>query len=594
MNTIFESSQYQALLGYDSKTDLISKDLTRVSETRGLSVLKDKLRSVFSLTNVKHWFAGTYSAAATARAIDQLVRDVGAACDRNQELARQNHAGLKKLQENISVLNEKFNRKGVKLLQSSVDTLHKLVQQSGRPPLPPKSTRIVTTQPPAPRPSKDERISSLNLDSPTFKQDVLNILTTLEQQPTAHNEQRALQKLIDPETFKPSAGELVVLEKLPMIPLGSRSKTYEDANWRSIALEAKRSLLRHLQTSGTDLLQKYRELQENARKQRVLSLGVTGEPQASNVALLLGAADRVVQQLEKEYQKTVEEKYGTLSPLMEHYPTLDLRRQIPDFASLFFDAVDEQFLKHKIPHFKLPTETFKSKLEACVPFIEAQRQQLAANHIAFHEEAYYAWLSSNERHIVKPYSQADDEDRNLGGGTCYQNALDRQKMLQREPAVSASKIPMGSTMDGRFAQLRLFRAGASGNLEECDRLEQGAIAERGLKLTENRLQATHGKEAVEQLISVAKNDADPFILSMWPEEGAGHAINVQIDTQRNLFRFIDDNVGICEYPSQEAFAAGLSGLLSTFYHDDMRLFVAMRPACVPPVARPSRSAKERH
>ena len=68
----------------------------------------------------------------------------------------------------------------------------------------------------------------------------------------------------------------------------------------------------------------------------------------------------------------------------------------------------------------------------------------------------HMWIAYNIDVIKKPYSQAADPSRNQGGGTCFQNSLDRHSFLLIDACPDAAKIAMGSTQSGRVSQASLF------------------------------------------------------------------------------------------------------------------------------------------
>jgi hypothetical protein len=49
------------------------------------------------------------------------------------------------------------------------------------------------------------------------------------------------------------------------------------------------------------------------------------------------------------------------------------------------------------------------------------------------------------------------------------------------------------------------------------------------------------------------------------KEKSGHALNIQLDGQRKIFRFIDDNLRICEFSSLEEFNIQFKAYLQEFY-----------------------------
>lgn len=64
--------------------------------------------------------------------------------------------------------------------------------------------------------------------------------------------------------------------------------------------------------------------------------------------------------------------------------------------------------------------------------------------------------------------------------------------------------------------------------------------------------------------SLSSNQSLLCILRLYDSENS-HAINLQIDHNSHLFRMIDDNLGVCEWPSYPEFQNRLQKYLETFY-----------------------------
>jgi hypothetical protein len=177
-----------------------------------------------------------------------------------------------------------------------------------------------------------------------------------------------------------------------------------------------------------------------------------------------------------------------------------------------------------------------------------------------------AWLIAYGQYIKIPYSQAADTDRNLEGGTCLQNSLDRFALLLENP--SPDEIPMGSTQSGRVthAIARCAFADAKIGLISKDRAQKLQIQSckrLGLKLAKSSVLCETPQELVKCL-----SPKDNFLgILLLAYKGDIHAINVQIDHERKIFRFIDDNLGIFEVNDYKLFIVAFEDLLSLFYSE---------------------------
>ena len=210
----------------------------------------------------------------------------------------------------------------------------------------------------------------------------------------------------------------------------------------------------------------------------------------------------------------------------------------------------------------------------------------------------HQWLAQNAHHIEKPYNQGDDPDT-PGKGMCFNNCLDRFAIFLATSTIDPKDIPMQSSREGRFAQTR-SEIGVHGlaeqnkkNYNELADVEQKMMLSnllsqvRSLELTSlNRLnlQQAHkpieitgnsSEEAVNSLLVAIRelnNQTDQslqFLLGLHGKIGA-HAMNIQLDKKRKVYRFIDDNLGICEYSDGKSFALALSSYLKVFYSDMMK------------------------
>lgn len=68
------------------------------------------------------------------------------------------------------------------------------------------------------------------------------------------------------------------------------------------------------------------------------------------------------------------------------------------------------------------------------------------------------------------------------------------------------------------------------------------------------------------------NGKTQFVLALYGPDG-GHAINIQFDSSRNVFRFIDDNLGICEFNSIDEFATEFYSYMNIYYKDDKHFII---------------------
>jgi hypothetical protein len=391
----------------------------------------------------------------------------------------------------------------------------------------------------------------------TFREDVRVLIRALqgrEQEPLVP----ALRRLVDPSAFKPSVSELVALRCVSACVV--RPLEYEEDMCRVVDLRARRAFLRRAQAMEGSLEESYMEVRQESTKERVASLPLSEREQTHLVHVIMeleGATGEALMRcgaarLESVYRQWEALSSGAFAPLLRLYPVHDLEARLPDWVWSYLEG-----------HGSLFAEEIAGLCArwAGAPF-RAHLESYVDHKIARHG-AFCSWIARHAAHIVVSYCQGADVDRNLGRGNCGRNALDRQALLQQEPALPAQEIPMGSTHIGRFLQVLCS--------EEKDNRRQRAIRRRELECRGLRhagrwdLQGNaQGREA-RVIVKLACRHAKPMTLQMRPQEGVGHVINIQADPARGIFRFIDDNVGICVFASPKELCEGLHTWLQASY-----------------------------
>jgi len=172
------------------------------------------------------------------------------------------------------------------------------------------------------------------------------------------------------------------------------------------------------------------------------------------------------------------------------------------------------------------------------------------------------WLSRNYRHITRPYDQTTSIHINLGDGTCYQDSLDREALLIKHPHIPGKEVPFGSVQKGRFAQTKYQlenreRKGMSA--EEFDQMEASSAKRVGLKRISAHPLPMNPQEP--PLMSLVQGIDEAYqkgggklrtILILYIASEA-HALNIQLDHSKKIYRFLDSNLGACEFESYEQF-----------------------------------------
>lgn len=220
---------------------------------------------------------------------------------------------------------------------------------------------------------------------------------------------------------------------------------------------------------------------------------------------------------------------------------------------------------------KLDLEGFKKKIA------EMNKSAVKETEVLYKELylRYYAdlhlWMAANINAIKKPYNQGDQDSENMGEGTCFTNSLERYRLLLDNPFKDGTTIHMGSSPEGRARQGAVnlaFTQGIKGELsaQEAMAKQNGLATKFDLKLVAKVEQARPqilSKAVVAQLDSLATPNF-LGIISIISPKGA-HSFNIQIDRTNNIFRFIDDNMGVCEWDSYANFRKQFSQYLDLFY-----------------------------
>ncbi|HEX4838840.1 MAG TPA: hypothetical protein VFU89_00175 [Rhabdochlamydiaceae bacterium] len=251
-----------------------------------------------------------------------------------------------------------------------------------------------------------------------------------------------------------------------------------------------------------------------------------------------------------------------LDLLFALYPNLSAEDFIPQLCAMF----ESKYLSGLTQEMLSSTALFND-------YFNKRDNALFKNLENFYDKAYkeymlkqHAWFATYAQEIKKPYSQAADIHRNVAEGTCLQNSLDRQLLLLKTPASKAEDIQMGSTQGGRVTQARLnsvYNDAKVGLIptKEAAALQKKSCERLGLISSDTKPYCTTPKELIKCL-SPKENFLG--LLSLVSPDG-GHAVNVQIDHKRKIFRFIDDNLGIFEMDNYEDFVTAFQTYLESYY-----------------------------
>ncbi len=292
-----------------------------------------------------------------------------------------------------------------------------------------------------------------------------------------------------------------------------------------------------------------------------------------------------INRIEKEYDSRSDNQF---SLLVKHYSYMDLHANISTICS----RSEKRFIKHiglKNINEKDPAliEEHLNKFLTWakkVPLEELEKVYKGSDVNAQHE-----WLALHAQNIKKAYNQGDDKDI-PGKGCCFNNCLDRFKLFSTHPDTQPKDIPMQSTAKGRFAQMRSVHAfhevrkkkedgeteeAIKKSLNEAEMVQNEAAHRLNLKISDNQIIITPEtcQDPLTSLMHEMKkayksnHGKVQFLLALYGLDGA-HVINIQFDSSKKIFRFIDDNLGICEFKSTSEFASEFYSYLNLFYKND--------------------------
>ncbi len=398
-----------------------------------------------------------------------------------------------------------------------------------------------------------DKLQKLDLDDPQLKDKVQELKADVEKLKTkgmitekdARIISSALDSLHTPGLYRASVFETTLLnqisKKLPS--LASAVKQFPQAE-KQVEREARSRVVKLLKANKENLHSLAVSLKQNPSQQhkvasaRLKALNVKG-------ADVVGSEENFVVEnfssLVTDFEKFV---LDTTLPAFDQAEATFLKqfKQPEKLAAL---AKNYEYLNGQALLMKQSAQLYLSNKQ----YTKAEMQTYAQ--AAYHKmTAEYTWLDQNMGHQKTVYNQGADHDRNQGEGTCLQNSLDRQKMLLDTPAMATDKIVFGSSQQGRFAEAAL-----SGSPKHQELSAKRAGLEKTAERPFEELQKTY----------LSSGKSMSCLVYLQNHGKTGHALNIQLDEKRKIFRFFDDNLGAFEYPSFEAFKSAFGKYLEAWY-----------------------------
>ncbi len=275
--------------------------------------------------------------------------------------------------------------------------------------------------------------------------------------------------------------------------------------------------------------------------------------------------------LEKALTVLDPEKNGELLKVLKEYPNLD-----PTQAHAGLLLMAEQHYVKPLSIDDLCTLNADSFNKKIMQMNEGAFEKVAKFYVDIYKKYFlemHCWIAENLKALKKVYSQSAHDSLNMGEGTCFQNSLERQSLLLADPYKDGTQIPMGSSAKGRMMKAAVnhsFSEAKKGRLsiETAANIQLKSPQKFGLKGSETLKGVTVSnlpKAVIGQLDGFSKKGFRGIII-MESSSGA-HAFNIQIDPQLKIFRFIDDNMGVCEWKDYKQFREQFYSYLNAFYSD---------------------------
>ena len=505
------------------------------------------------------------------------------------------HTAMEKIDgRNIKTLNKSLGDLYVQLNQKLFNAylkLHPEVEKKIGVSIPANVQAVVIAQKTSPKPNSaknslgavQERIQKLDLGSASCKKEINELIADinkiLPQEPALQAVKESLKLLIDPHAFTCDAGSIEnhILEGFVKNLPGFKTE-YNPSILKSSSAAAKSDLLRFLKKSDLKSQEtieaKIKSLRKEAQLSRLSSLTIRpieNEKTINNLQLFIETAEEVEQEMTVYVNNkinTLHKNYATknekFNNLIKHYGYCNLENNSNEYIKMGAAAFLVNVLKKINPaqFAKLQAIELKQQLQQINQEQRAEARGFVLD-IMKEKKGKYDWLFKNADHIEKPYNQGDDKSRNVGGGTCLRNSLERLALLLLRPETTSNQIEMGSTEEGRIVQLKVNH----GLLRDEDKQIYRKLGLTQPQINEYAVIGRIGDEVVAKLFQSPTSpikQGGVFILGMTNND-SGHAMNLQFDPKKNIFRFIDDNLGIAGSYTQEEFIKEFPAFLNTYY-----------------------------
>jgi hypothetical protein len=437
------------------------------------------------------------------------------------------------------------------------------------------------------------QIKTINLEAPHADRTLVKIQNDLEKNRSKYDSQErkfidellnAIKILRDPQSFRPSPEEIKAVKNLgPKIDPRISKKEYDPDMVRNLQKEGKKSFLEnltHCNPKELSTFQKLPALYEKIKAEcglKRLQKHVFIEPDNQlnqrllNLVLIINHLETLKTRLQTTFQQKWNDEMIANPALHQKLKNLGFLNWVQNFEEHFSTFLNEYMgtvKKSLIASAKdQNTHAMFSLIEVCEKNV---KEDDCFNMVhQGHSAKVFAWVKRYEKQIVQTYDQEMDIHRNMGAGTCHQNSIERLKILKENATIPGNAINMGSSSRGRFAERYYTEAYQEGTpRDKRTALIAQSYATQRVDLTFRSAEFMR-KELKSYVFNVEQDSnrrETVFLLSGGSSiDKLGHTITVQCDSNRKLYRFMDDNLGVVEFKSKAELCHGLESWFNTAY-----------------------------
>lgn len=284
----------------------------------------------------------------------------------------------------------------------------------------------------------------------------------------------------------------------------------------------------------------------------------------------------VMEEMSEDQLKCFFENSKAFEEEMALHPHLSLSR---DFNIIqLYQIVKEGLKGIEEPKFiqNFPCLTLEFRFKECLDAVRERLRPpfdpllLASELLDRILDPYYssqiAWILHNQPYIKAIHQQAANIDTDCNGGCCFGNTAFRTIQLLEDPFCPAEEVKLGSCLQSRMIQahIALLHSKLKYSQEVPNqKIYKHELKKMGLKLTHEQRYA-HTESEFKEEICAGKLREGISILYLYGKKYS-HCFNFQIDKEKCLYRFWDDNYGAFEYPTEEEFIENFSDFIITMY-----------------------------